>query len=148
MTHHLAQFNIAKLVAPLDDPRIADFVNNLHRINKLGDESPGFVWRHQDEYGVSTSERPYDDDRIIINMTVWEDVESMRNYVYKSEHVDFLKRRREWFEKLGDVYQVLWWIPEGHIPTLSEGMKRLEWLRSEGPTDRAFSHQHFYDRPD
>jgi hypothetical protein len=138
---HLANFNIARMRAPLDSPVMAGFVDNLDRINRLGDESPGFVWRLVDEDGVgATAYRPYpDDEAVITNLTVWESVEALRNYVYKTEHVEFLRRRRDWFEPHDVPYLALWWVPEGHIPTLEEAVARLAHLREHGPSDHAFT---------
>src|ERR1700759_1217083 len=99
MTHHLAQINIARLLAPIDDPKIADFVAQLDEINALADKSPGFVWRLKSDSGNRT-EAPYNDDPfVIVNMSVWESIEALRDYAYTSNHVDVLRRRAEWFEK-------------------------------------------------
>ncbi len=134
----LAQLNIAKLVEPLDSPRLADFVANLDRINELAEQSPGFVWRLQTDDGDATALRPFGEDTIV-NLSVWEDLESLRNYVYKSAHVEILRRRNEWFEKTRDAHLVLWWIEAGHIPTTDEARERLDILGAEGPTQRAFT---------
>jgi hypothetical protein len=115
--YRLAQINIARMLAPLTDPVMADFVANLPPINALADSSPGFVWRFQTEQGDATGVRPYDDDRIIINFSVWEDLDSLRNFVYRSAHAGILKRRREWFDRLTDAYVALWWVPAAHRPT-------------------------------
>ncbi len=134
----LAQLNIAKLAEPLDSPQLADFVANLDRINALAERSPGFVWRLQTDEGDATALRPFGDD-YIVNMSVWADLESLRNYVYRSAHVEILRRRNEWFEKTRDAHLVLWWIEAGHIPTTDEARARLEVLQTEGPTQRAFT---------
>lgn len=146
--YHVAQYNIARLVAPLDDPRIADFVDNLERINTLGDRSPGFVWRHQTEDGTSTSVRVRGDPLIIINLTVWESIESLFEFTYRSGHVDFYRRRREWFEAPTEAYLVLWWVPAGHIPTVDEAEARLDYLRAHGPTPHAFTFKRRFPPPD
>jgi hypothetical protein len=136
---HLANFNVARMRGPLDAPVMAGFMDNLDRINRLGDESPGFVWRLVDDDGVgATAFRPYPDETVITNLTVWESVEALRNYVFKTEHVEFLRRRREWFEPHDGPYLALWWVPEGHIPTLEEAVERLEHLREHGPSDHVF----------
>ena len=93
---------------------MADFVANLAPINALAESSPGFVWRFMTPAGDATAERPYEDDRIIINYSVWEDAESLRRYVYESGHVAFMRRRREWFERMADAFMALWWVPAGH----------------------------------
>lgn len=146
-THHLAQYNIARLLAPLDDPRLADFVANLDRINTLGDRSAGFVWRHQDADGTSTGTRVRDDDAIIINFTVWESVEAVFEYAYHSAHVEVFRRRREWFAEMREAYLVLWWVPAGHIPTVEEADARLDYLRAHGPTAHAFTFKQRFAAP-
>jgi Domain of unknown function (DUF3291) len=139
---HLAQLNIARPRAPLDHPIMAEFMANLARINALGDASPGFVWRLQDDSGNATGlDQPFGLE-IIANMTVWEDIESLRAFVFRSGHVAFLRRRAEWFEKLDGPPTVLWWVPAGHRPTLGEGKRRLEQLAERGPTAEAFTFTH------
>jgi hypothetical protein len=136
---HLAQVNIAVLEAPLDSPRLADFVANLEPINALADDAPGFVWRLQTEDGDATAIRAFDDDRIIVNMSVWASVEALAEFVYQSGHVDVLRRRRAWFEKMSSAYLALWWIPAGTIPTVAEAKRRLELLDRRGPSPDAFT---------
>jgi hypothetical protein len=138
-THHLAQLNIGRTVGPIDSAAMADFVANLDRINGVGDASPGFVWRLQDESGAATSIRAFEDPRMIVNLTVWTSVEALREYAYRSVHVEFLRRRREWFVPLDGPSLVLWWIPAGHRPTVEEAKRRLEHLAANGPSDRAFT---------
>jgi Domain of unknown function (DUF3291) len=145
--YHLAQYNVARLLAPLDDPRLADFVANLERINTLGDRSPGFVWRLQTDNGNSTSVRVQDDPMIIVNFTVWESTEALFEYAYHSAHVDVFRRRREWFEEPKTPYLVLWWIPAGEIPTVDEAERRLAHLRAHGPTPRAFTFKQRFAAP-
>jgi hypothetical protein len=141
---HLAQMNLARLAAPLDDPRLADFVAALDRVNALADRSPGFVWRLQGADGNATDLRPYPDERILVNMSVWESVAALRAYVYRGDHAGVLRRRREWFEPFEGPFQVLWWIPAGHTPTPAEGKARLEHLAAHRPTARAFSFKVLY----
>jgi hypothetical protein len=113
---HLAQLNIGRLRYELDDPRMADFVNNLARVNAIADRAEGFVWRLQDASGNATSYRPYGDDpRMAINMSVWENVAALERYVWQTVHKRFYGRRHEWFEKLDGPYFVMWWVSEGHI---------------------------------
>jgi len=133
----LAQMNVARLKAPLDSPQLADFVGALDRINALADGSPGFVWRLQDDSGNATALSPMGEE-IIVNLSVWQDSESLQAFVYRSDHVGVMRRRREWFEKM-DLYLVLWWVPQGHRPTASEGVERLNLLRDRGPTAEAFT---------
>jgi hypothetical protein len=137
--YQLAQINIARMRAALDDPMIGDFVANLKPINELAEASPGFVWRFQTEEGDATAVRPYDDDRIIINLSVWDNPDSLRAFVYQSAHSSVMKRRREWFERLTDVYVALWWVLRDHRPTIVEAVERLEYLKRHGPSAVAFT---------
>lgn len=140
-SYHLAQLNIGRMAAPLDDPVMADFMNNLDRINALAEASPGYVWRLQSEEGNATAFRPYEDEKMIVNLTVWESIESLFEYSYKTEHVEFVRRRREFFEKMDVPILVLWWIPAGHIPTLEEAKARIDYLQKHGATPYAFTFQ-------
>ena len=123
----------------MDSPALAEFVANLEPVNALADFAPGFVWRLEDESGDATSIRAFDDERLIINMSVWESIESLGDYVYRTDHAGYLRRRREWFERMRDVIVALWWIPAGSFPTVTEGIERLEYLRANGPTARSFT---------
>ena len=145
--YHLAQLNIARLLAPVDSPQLADFVARLAEINALADAAPGFVWRFQTEDGDATALRPYDDDQIIINYSVWESPEALRNYVYQSGHAEVMKRRREWFSRMSQPYMVLWWVPEGHRPSMGEAKERLDLLRQQGPTANAFTFRQIFPAP-
>jgi Domain of unknown function (DUF3291) len=145
--YELAQLNIATLAAPLDSPVLADFVANLDRINAVAESSPGFRWRLTGEDNNATSLRPMGDD-VIVNMSVWKDVESLRDYVYRSVHTDVMRRRKEWFERMRDAYVVLWWVPEGHRPTINEALVRLKQLRESGPTEDAFTFRSAFAPPD
>lgn len=142
----LAQLNIARLVAPIDSPQLVDFVSSLERINALAEASPGFVWRLQDEAGDATAIRHFGDN-VIINMSVWRDVASLQDYVYRSAHTEVLRRRQEWFEKIRESYLALWWVPAGHRPSLDEAGSRLESLRRNGPTVEAFSFKKTFPPP-
>ena len=142
---HIALFNIATLRAPMDDPKIDDFRNNLDPINALAEQSPGFVWRLQDESGNATNITPYPDPLVITNMAVWESIDEVADFTYRSGHLEFLRRRREFFEHDDQAYLVLWWVPEGHVPTMEEAMARLEHLREHGPTPHAFTFRHRYE---
>lgn len=145
MKYVLAQLNIGRMLAPTDDPLVADFMNNLERINALAEQSPGFVWRYQDETGNATDTRPYDDPSILINFSVWESREALFNFTYQSEHVEFFRRRREWFEKMEQAYLVLWWIPAGHLPTIEEAKERLAHLQAHGATPYAFTFKQYFE---
>jgi hypothetical protein len=146
-TWHLAQLNIARLMAPLDSPQVADFVAALDPVNAQADSAPGFVWRLQTEDGDATAVRIWDDDCIIVNMSVWESVEALRTFVYSSDHVDVMRRRREWFEKLAQAFMVLWWIPATTVPTVAEATARLAQLEALGPTPDAFTFRAWFPPP-
>jgi len=138
MNYHIAQVNIAKMLAPLDSPIMADFVANLDRINQLAEASEGFVWRMQ-EYGNATAVRIYDDESLLINMSVWKDVDSLFQYAYKSQHAEIFKRRKEWFDKMSQMHMALWYVPVGHQPDVNEATQRLDHIRMHGDTPYAFT---------
>lgn len=150
MTFHLAQVNIARMRAPLDDPLMADFVDNLDRLNDLGRSSPGFVWimAEGDEHGGNTDVRFFDDADLISNVTLWTDLDALMDYALRTEHVQFLRRRREWFVPMGQDHLALWWVPAGHRPTLAEAEDRLRHLRTHGPTTHAFTPRQPFPAPD
>ncbi|WP_242910342.1 DUF3291 domain-containing protein [Actinomadura terrae] len=137
--HHLAQFNVATLRFPLDDPAMADFVARLEPVNALADGSPGFVWRLVEEGEDDASRmRPAGVD-VIVNYSVWESREALWDFVYRSPHLDTMRRRREWFQRHAEAHHVMWWIPAGYIPTVEEALERLALLREHGPSPRAFT---------
>jgi heme-degrading monooxygenase HmoA len=136
---HLAQVNIALPREPLDAPLLSDFVAALAPVNAIADASPGFVWRLQTEEGDATAIRAFDDERLIVNMSVWESLEALRAFVYGQEHAAVLRRRREWFVRLGEPETALWWVPAGTIPSLDDAKERLAHLRAHGPTPHAFT---------
>jgi hypothetical protein len=136
---HIAQYNVAWLAAPLDDPRMAGFVGDLDRVNGLGDATPGFVWRLKADDGNSTTIRVRDDPTIVVNFTVWETIEQLYDFAYRGEHLKVFQRRREWFRHPPHPYLVLWWVPAGHIPSIEEADERLDHLIAHGPTPYAFT---------
>ena len=138
-TYHIARVNIGRIKAPLEDLVMKGFVSRLSEINALADRSPGFVWRLQSPAGNATYIRPYDDDRLLMNMSVWETIEALREYVYRSVHVELLRQRHSWFENSRGIYAALWWVPEGHIPSIDEAKQRLAYLEDNGPTQYAFT---------
>ena len=146
--YQLAQLNIGEIRAPLDSPELKDFVDNLDRINALAESSPGYVWRLKGDGNDATSLRPYDNEKIIVNMSVWRDVASLRAFVYDSAHVAIMKRRREFFLRMVKAYMVLWWVPAGHQPTVAEAVSKLEHLRAHGPTGEAFTFAEAFSAPD
>lgn len=146
--HHLAQLNIARMLAPLDTEQMAGFVHALEPINALADSAPGFVWRLQTEDGDATAIRPYDDDMMIVNLTVWASVEALADFAYRSDHRAVMLQRRQWFERMAAAFMVLWWVPAGHRPPVAEAKERLELLRREGPTPEAFTFRAPFPPPD
>lgn len=135
---HLAQVNIARMREPLESVLMAPFVARLDEINALADRSAGFVWRLQED-GNATYLRPYDDDRILFNLSVWESAEHLKDYVYRSSHAELLRQRRDWFEHFDGAVLALWWVPAGHIPSIDEAKKRLAHLEEHGPSQYAFT---------
>ncbi|QFU25372.1 DUF3291 domain-containing protein [Shewanella eurypsychrophilus] len=135
----LAQLNIARTKAAMDEPLMKEFVDNLEPINAIAESSQGFVWRLQDESGDATSIQAFEDPSLIVNISVWESVESLKAFIFKTHHIDFLKRKSEWFDKLDDANYVLWWVPEGHQPSVEEAKERLMHLRDQGESAYAFS---------
>lgn len=146
--YHLAQVNIGRVVAPLDSPEMAGFMSQLQPINALADRSAGFVWRLQTPAGDATGIQPYEDPRININLSVWESVELLKEFVYKSGHIAPLRDRLKWFEKPTEAYLAMWWIPAGHIPSVEEARDRLQYRRTWGDTVVAFSFANPYPAPD
>jgi hypothetical protein len=144
---HVAQVNVARLREPLDRPSMQAFVEGLEPINGLADTSPGFVWRLQTDDGDATALRVFDDDMIIVNMSVWDSIEALREFVFRSEHAGYLRRRSEWFEKLADASTALWWIPEGETPTIQDAEAKLESLRARGSTPEAFTLRDAFPHP-
>jgi hypothetical protein len=134
---HLAQFNIARARYPLDDPRMAEFVENVARVNALAEQIDGFVWRLKDETGNAMNMTVYDDAAILPNLTVWQDARALERFVWQTVHARFYRRREEWFEPI-ETPLVLWWVAEGERPSLVDGVERLEYLKAHGPSDYAF----------
>lgn len=134
---HIAQINVARLRAPIDDPLVADFVAGLEPINQLADASPGFVWRlsaEDDEVATAT-----DDDLLIVNMSVWRSLESLGDFAYRTAHREFLRQKRSWFDRMAEAYMALWWVEAGKHPSADEGIERLQALRRDGPSPAAFT---------
>ncbi|MFY9314802.1 MAG: DUF3291 domain-containing protein [Burkholderiales bacterium] len=147
--YELAQLNIGAIRGPIDSPVMAGFVANLDRINALAERTPGFVWRLQTEEGNATAIRPYpENENIAVNLSVWKDVDSLRRFVFQSEHVEIMRRRSEWFVKMDQPFLVLWWVPAGHRPSVEEAKQKLELLRRDGPGAQAFTFRQAYPPPD
>ena len=139
--YHLAELNVGRLLAPTDDPRVGDFMAALDRINGLGKRMPEFVWMMEGsgEPGTgNTGAKIAGDAQYVSNLTVWESVDTLEAFVWNTVHRQFYERRAEWFEVLGRMHFVMWWVPEGHHPTLDEGLARLDHLREHGDSDAAF----------
>jgi heme-degrading monooxygenase HmoA len=144
----IAQLNIALPVAPLDGPELAGFVAALEPVNALADAAPGFVWRLQTEDGDATAVRGFGDDRLIVNMSVWESLEALGAFVYSGPHREVLVQRRQWFARMGEAFQVLWWVPDGVRPSVADAEQRLDHLRAHGPTPHAFTFRTPFPAPD
>jgi hypothetical protein len=144
----LAQLNIGTTVAPLDSDQLAGFVDALAPVNAIADAAPGFVWRLQDDAGDATSFRAFGDENVLVNMSVWTTIEALGDYVYRSAHLEIMRRRREFFVKLAEVFTVLWWVPAGHRPTVAEAEQRLLALRADGSTPYAFTFREPFPAPD
>jgi hypothetical protein len=143
--YHIAQVNIGRIRAELEDPIMAGFVNRLDEINALADSSPGFVWRLQTDQGNATYFRPFGDERTLLNMSVWQDIASLRHYVYQTAHRELLRQRHAWFEKFESGYMALWWVPVGHSPGIDEAKQRLAHLDAHGPTQFAFTFHSIFE---
>jgi hypothetical protein len=126
------------MLAPLESPVMSEFLANLESINALAERSPGFVWRLQSAGGDSTSIRAFDDPLVLVNMSVWESIDALHDYVYRSAHGGVARKRRQWFEPLREPYYALWWVPRGHTPTVEEGKERLSHLARHGASAHSF----------
>lgn len=148
MAYQLAQINVGRILGiNIDDPIMQEFVDNLDRVNRLAESSEGFVWRLQDDTNNATSFNPYDDAQIIINISVWADVESLKKFVYQTAHVDFLKRKKEWFTKFDQAHTAMWWIKAGDYPSVTQAVERLRYLQTNGNSTRAFNFQSPQPKP-
>lgn len=144
--HHLAELNVGRLLAPVDDPRVAEFIGNIDRINGLGKRMPGFVWMLEGSGSPGATEHAIDGDPLFVpNLSVWEDVASLETFVWGTVHKQFYERRQQWFEVLGKMHFVMWWVPAGHQPTLAEALERLEMLTARGDSPDAFGWDYLKD---
>ena len=144
----LAQLNLARLKAPKGDPITEEFFSSIPPINALAESSPGFVWRLIGDVKDHTDIEYFLDPLMVVNISVWTDLESFRHFVYKSGHVQYIKRKKEWMERFGQTYAVMWWVPDGHEPTLTEAKEKFDALRRDGPTQQAFDLQNVFPPPD
>ena len=131
----------------INDPIMKEFVENLDAVNQIAEKSEGFVWRLKNENNNATSLNPYNDETIIINVSVWKSIETLENFMYRTFHSDFLKRRKEWFLTYGSAHTAMWWIPEGHIPTMQEAVDKLSFLQTNGPSPNSFDFRHKFPAP-
>jgi hypothetical protein len=136
---NLAQINIAKAISSMDSEIMKGFVDRLDEMNNLADVSPGFIWRLKAEGDAATTNDAYEDPSIIVNMSVWNDLESLKHYVYKSAHLELLKDKNAWFHKMPKAHHTLWWVPVSHTPSISEGKERLEHFQENGASEFAFN---------
>jgi len=140
MDYQIAQFNVGRMLGDnIEAPIMKEFVDNIAMVNALAEKSSGFIWRMKDENNNATSFNPFNDQQIIINLSVWESVEALEAFTYKSLHTNFLKRRKEWFSNFGKPHFVLWWIEKGKYPSLEVAKNKLEFLQENGPTEKAFN---------
>ena len=147
--YHLAQINIARFKTPKDDPANADFMDALDPVNAAAEAAPGFVWRRTGEGNDAVYiDAVPGDPNLVVNMSVWTDVDLLGAYDYRNDqHLEIMRRRKEWMEHI-DVYQALWWVPVGHVPSVAEGLAAVDHLARHGPTDKAFTFRHTYPAPD
>jgi hypothetical protein len=135
------------MLGAIEDDVMAGFVARLDALNALADASSGFVWRYQTEAGNATEVRVFDDEMILFNMSVWESVEALEEYVYRSNHVEALQKRAEWFERPTRAPLVLWWVEEGSIPSVEEAKEHFDILWQNGPCAAAFSFKERFAPP-
>jgi heme-degrading monooxygenase HmoA len=147
-SYQLAEINIGRMKGVnINDPIMQEFVENLNRVNQLAESSEGFVWRLKDESNNATNLNPYNDEQVIINISVWESVEALEQFTFKSLHTDFLKRRKEWFQQYGKMYFAMWWIPAGQYPSVEEAVARLAYLQENGASEKVFTFREKFAKP-
>jgi hypothetical protein len=148
--YQLAQANVAYALAPADDPRLADYIARLDEINQLADCSPGFVWRYVTDSRDPT-QREFDDPLVLFNMSVWESIEALHAYTYRTAHAEVYAARRRWFADtkavVGGHVLAMWWIPRGELPTVADAKERLATIEAHGPTERAFTFKQRFAPP-
>ena len=146
MKYQLAQINVARMIGVnIDDPIMKEFVDNLNRVNELAENSPGFIWRLKDDSNNASNFNPFIDEQVIINISVWKDIESLENFTYKTFHTDFLKKK--WFYKYGKAHFAIWWIKEGKHPSIEESIEKIEHLQLNGPSEKAFNFKDKFKEP-
>jgi len=146
--YHLAEINIARMKGvDINDPIMKEFVENLDAVNQIAEKSEGFVWRLKDENNNATSLNPYDDEQIIINVSVWKSLETLEEFMYRTFHAEFLKRRKDWFTSFGKAHTAMWWIPAGHLPSLEEAVGKLDLLQKNGASQDSFDFRNKFPAP-
>ena len=148
MKYQLAQLNVARMKSPtIDAPAMQSFVAQLDTINALAESTQGFVWRFNDESDNATAFNPYNDPQIIVNLSVWESVEALKTFTYKTAHAGLIRQRTDWFQAFGKAAYVLWWVPKDHRPSLSEAQARLQQLQEAGPSPYGFTFKQAFPLP-
>lgn len=147
MNYNLAQINITSMKYDLNSPEMKDFVDNLDIVNTNAENSPGFVWRMKDEYGANTSLRVFG-HKILVNISMWEDVQSLRRFIASPLHASIMKRKKEWFDGVNGSHLALWWSEDGIFPTAEEAKKRLNYINQNGPTPYCFNFKETYPKPE
>ena len=146
--YHIAEINIARMKGvDINDPIMKEFADNLDAVNAIAEKSPGFVWRLKDDSNNATSFNPYNDEQILINVSVWENIETLEDFMYRTFHSEFLRRRKEWFKTYGTAHTAMWWVPVGHVPTLQEAVENLSHRQKHGPSEIAFDFRNKYPAP-
>jgi hypothetical protein len=147
-TYQIAEINVARMKGvTINDPLMKEFVENLDKVNGIAENSEGFVWRLKDENNNATSLNPYNDQQVIINVSVWESMATLEAFMYKTFHSEFLKRRKEWFQAYGKAHTALWWIPTGQFPSMQEAVEKLDYLQYHGPTEHVFDLRNKFPSP-
>jgi hypothetical protein len=146
--YQIAQINIARMHGvSINDHIMQEFVDNLDKVNDLAENSEGFIWRLKDENNNATGINPYGDEQILVNVSVWESIEALEKYVYKTFHTDFLRRRKEWFQNFGKVSTAMWWIKKDEFPTIEEAVSKLDYLQQNGASETVFDSKKRFPPP-
>ncbi|MDQ7050802.1 MAG: DUF3291 domain-containing protein [Enterobacterales bacterium] len=146
--YHLAQINIAQAKDSMQSPVMDGFVKRLDEINQLAEQSEGFIWRLKTEQGDATGINAFEDDRLIINLSLWNNLDSLKHYVYQSVHIDLIQDKKHWFNKIKPAHLALWWIPEGCIPSIEQGKQKLQYLQNHGASASVFTFAKPYPHPE
>jgi len=146
--YQIAEINVARMRGVnINDPIMKEFVDNLDKVNALAESSKGFIWRLKDESNNATNLNPFNDEQVIINISVWQSIETLENFIYKTFHTEFLKRRKEWFQSYGKAYTAMWWTPKGQYPAIQEAIEKLDYYQKNGPSELVFDFRNKYLPP-